>query len=328
MPADIPKPPFDPEVAPLLDAIPPGGIPPEGIPALRKIQEDLGTVQNALGDEPFTHEEHTTNGPNGPVTLSVFHPEGAAQGSLPALFYMHSGGMICGNRFTGLRNFLLHGKAAGAIVISVEYRLAPEFPFPAGMEDCYAGLSWVGANLSALGIDPARLMVAGQSAGGNLAVAMAILARDRQGPRLCAQLLDCGMYDDRMANLSSRQYANEGTWPQTSNETSLSANLGQYGAKATGVNPLAAVIRVKDQDLRGLPPAFITVGGAETFRDENLEMAQKFWAAGVQAELHVWPGGYHCFDMMMPDADISKKSLATKTEWVKKVFGSKTAAKL
>lgn len=327
MPANIPKPPYDPELAPLLNAFPPGDLTTEAIPALRKAQDEAATLENILAGEPFTHKELTIPGPNGPVTLSIFHPKDGQQTSStrPAIYHMHSGGMICGNRSTGFKDCLRWGRATGAICIAVEYRLAPEHMFPVGVEDCYAGLQWVGAHLGELGIDPRRLLVAGQSAGGNLATCVAIMARDRGGPKICGQLLDCAMLDDRQETNSSKQFVGEGTWSRGSNEMAWAANLGPN--RATRDLPRYAVA-AREKDLSGLPPAFICVGSSEVFRDEDVAYAQRLWAAGVQAELHVWPGGYHCFDMLMPDAAVSKASIDTRVAWVKKIFEKPSSTKL
>lgn len=322
---DVPKPPFDPELAPALP--PPGDITPEAIEPLRKVQNELGTLEIALAGEPFTHQERTVPSPGGPVTLSIFTPkdDGYPPGKpRPAIYHMHSGGTICGNRFTFVKEPLHWAKVAGAICISVEYRLAPENPYPAALDDCWAGVKWVAAHASELGIDPERLLVTGQSAGANLAAAVAILARDSKGPKLCGQLLDCGMFDDRMTTPSINQFVSEGTWTRGSNVTAWNAILAGKAGR-DDVSHLAAVSRATD--LAGLPPAFVSVGSAEGFRDEDVDFAKKLWVAGVQTELHVWPGAYHCFDSIVPDAAVSKASIAAKTAWVRKMFGE-PAAKL
>jgi len=312
------KPAYDPELAVVLEAFPAGDITPESIPALRKMQNDAANLEITLsGNEPFTHQEKTFTGPNGPVTISLFYPKNKATTPRPAIYHMHSGGMICGNRFTFFKDPLRWSKAAGAVAITVEYRLAPENPFPAGLNDCYAGLQYVAEHAAELGLDADRLMVSGQSAGANLAAAVAIMARDRKGPKLCGMLLDCGMYDDRGKTASINQYVKDGTWTRGSNETAWTAILGSQVGK-TNVDPLAAVAR--QTNLGDLPPAYLSVGSAEGFRDENVELAKKIWAAGGQAEVHVWPGGYHCFDMLAPDAAISKACIQAKVDWARKTL--------
>lgn len=328
MPTNIPKPPYEPEFAAFLDILPgPKDFPPELIPALREAQNAAATLESTLAGESFTHEERSVPGPHGPVTLSIFRPTGVAPAltGSPAIYYSHSGGMICGNRFTGFKEVLQWGKAAGALCITVEYRLAPEHAFPVPLDDCYAGLTWIGENLAELGIDPDFLMLAGQSAGGNLAAAMTVLARDRNGPKICAQLLDSPMIDDRMETNSSRQFVGEGSWSRGSNVTAWTSYLGASSGKSD-VSPLAAPSRITNA--AGLPPAFICAGSAELFRDESIAYAQKLWAAGVQVELHIWQGGFHMFDYLVPDHPVSKASIETRVAWATRSLRKQAQAKL
>lgn len=182
-------------------------------------------------------------------------------------------------------------------VVSVEYRLAPEAPHPGPVEDCYAGLVWTAANAAQLAIDPERIVIAGASAGGGLSAAVALMARDRNGPTPCGQLLIYPMLDDRNDTLSSMQMAGIGVWDRTSNDTGWTALLGDARG-GPDVSPYAAPARAAD--LSGLPPTFVDVGSAETFRDEDIAYASRIWAAGGRAELHVWPGCFHGFDALAP----------------------------
>lgn len=326
----IPKPPYEPEFAAFLDALPgPKDILPDAIPALREALNAGSTLETTLsGDEPFTHQERTVPGPHGPVTLSIFHPNtpSSRRSGSPAIYYTHSGGVISANRFMGFKDVLSWGRDVAAVCVTVEYRLAPEHPFPIPLDDCYAGLEWVWRHVAELGIDPDRLMLAGQSAGGNLATAMAMMARDRDdGPRICAQLLDSPMLDDRMETVSARQFVGEGSWSRGSNETAWAAYLGD-AVGTDGLSPLAAPARATD--LSRLPPAFICAGSAELFRDESVEYAHKLWAAGVQAELHIWPGGFHLFDLLVPEHPISKASIEARRAWVRKMLAKPVEGKL
>ncbi|KAF7552182.1 hypothetical protein G7Z17_g4500 [Cylindrodendrum hubeiense] len=328
MPANIPKPPYEPEFAAFLDVLQfPKDIPPELIPALRDAQNAAATLESTLAGESFTHEERSVPGPHGPVILSIFRPTGVAssRSRSPGIYYSHSGGMICGNRFTGFKEVLRWGKEVGAVCITVEYRLSPEHAFPVPLDDCYAGLTWIGEHLAELGIDPDYLMLAGQSAGGGLATAMTVLARDRNGPKICAQLLDSPMLDDRMETNSSLQFVGEGSWSRGSNVTAWTAYLGASAGKSD-VSPLAAPARIIDA--AGLPPAFINAGSAELFRDESIAYAQKLWAAGVQVELHIWQGGFHLFDFLVPDHPGSQASIETRAAWVRRALAKPVEAKL
>jgi acetyl esterase/lipase len=205
-----------------------------------------------------------------------------------------------------------------AVCVSIEYRLAPEYPGNVALEECYTGLKWMGENLDRLGIDPSRVMIAGQSAGGGLAAGVALLVRDKGGPALCAQLLMCPQLDDRNNTVSSRQFKDKGIWSGEANVLGWECTLpekGDSGEVSIYVAPARAT------DLSGLPPAYIDVGSAEVFRDEDVGYALKLWECGVQTELHVWPGGFHVFELMVPTAELSRKAVKTRTEWVQKILG-------
>ena len=226
--------------------------------------------------------------------------------------------MIIGdNRGGGFPGALAHAEKLGAAVVSVEYRLAPETPHPGPVEDCYAGLIWTVEHADELGIDPARVIVGGASAGGGLAAAVALLARDRGGPALLAQMLLCPMLDDRNETPSSYQMAGIGIWDRGANEVGWTALLGAARG-GPDVSPYAAPARATD--LSGLPPAFIDVGSAETFRDEDVAYATGIWQAGGRAELHVWPGGFHGFTGMVPDAAISQAATAAQQAWLQRIL--------
>ncbi|KXJ87418.1 alpha/beta hydrolase fold protein [Microdochium bolleyi] len=295
------------------------------------MQNDAATLQGALEGQPFLHSERLVKGPHGDVPISIFTPKTTAattNTSRPAIFFIHSGGMICGNRFTFVKDALRWAAATNALLITVEYRQAPEHPFPVPHNDCWAALKWTSQNASSLGFDPARLLVAGQSAGGNLAATMALRAREGKdgAVSLAGLLIDSGMLDDRMATSSMNQYDKTGTWTRGSNITAWNAYLDGSsrnprlrGSKT--VSQYAAPARAID--LSGLPSTFICVGSAEGFRDESIEFASRLYAAGGDVELHVWPGGYHCFDLLLPDAEVSKRATAAKTAWVEKLFARK-----
>eukprot|EP00644_Phytophthora_capsici_P006207 jgi/Phyca11/549370/estExt2_Genewise1Plus.C_PHYCAscaffold_320166 len=211
--------------------------------------------------------------------------------------------MISGNRFSGLVAFLQYLDTCNAILISPEYRLAPEHPAPIPFEDAYAAFKWTGENISNLCIDPDRLLLAGTSGGGAICAGVTLLARERGGPKVCGQLLVAPMLDDRTNSVSASQFEDErGLWSSRSNRFAWSCVLG----RAT--------------HLSGLPLTFLEVGSAEVCRDEIVAYASKLWENGVQAELHVWPGGWHNFAARAPDADVSKKALHTRHQWVEKLL--------
>jgi acetyl esterase/lipase len=234
-----------------------------------------------------------------------------------ALCNIHSGGMVAGDNRTGIALLLDWAEDLGAAVISVEYRLAPETPHPGPVEDCYAGLAWTAGHAQELGIDPGRIVVVGGSAGGGLAAAVALLARDRGGPALAGQMLMIPMLDDRNDTPSAVQMAGAGVWDRADNEVGWTALLGAARG-GPDVSPYAAPARASD--LSGLPPAFIDVGSAETFRDEAVTYASRIWQAGGVAELHVWPGGFHGFMNLSPQAAVSRDAAAAELKWLRRIL--------
>lgn len=290
------------------------------IPELRQSMDMMPapTAEQLSRDGAFEVEDRVVPGPAGApdITLLVCRPAGATT-PLPALYHIHGGGMVFGNRMVGVDVLLDWALELNLAVVSVEYRLAPEHPHPAPAEDCYAGLAWTAGHAGELGIDPDRILVAGGSAGGGLAAAVALMARDRGGPALIGQLLLCPMLDDRNDTPSSLQMAGLGIWDHAANEVGWTALLGEARG-GPDVSPYAAPARATD--LSGLPPAFIDVGSAETFRDEDVAYATRIWQAGGQAELHVWPGGFHGFDMMVPHAAISRDAAAARLRWLRRLL--------
>ncbi|MFE7392363.1 alpha/beta hydrolase [Streptomyces sp. NPDC057582] len=253
----------------------------------------------------------------GEVVLVSARPAGAG-GPLPLLYYLHGGGMIMGNAWSVLPR-LLHELALplGLAVISVEYRLAPQTPYPGPLEDCWTGLVWATRHAVDLGLDPNRVIIGGKSAGAGLAAALALLTRDRGGPQPIGQLLLSPMLDDRNNTYSSHQMAGHDTWDRTSNATAWQALLGdRYGAD--DLPPYAAPARATD--LTGLPSAYLEVGAAETFRDEVVAYADMIWQAGGSAELHVWPGACHGFDTLAPHAAISHDARNARTRWLRRLL--------
>jgi acetyl esterase/lipase len=249
-------------------------------------------------------EDVTVPGPSGDpdVAMRIYRPTTTTD-LVPGLYWMHGGGMMIGSM--DMDDTLLVGavEKLGIAIVSVEYRLAPEHPDPAPIEDCYAGLAWTSAHASDYGINADRIAVGGPSAGGGLAAGTALLARDRGGPQLAYQLLLEPMLDDRSLTPSSTQYDGGTVWDRKDNAQGWSSLLGDR-AGGDSVSPYAAPARATD--LSGLPPTFIDVGEVETFRDECIEYARRLFAAGVPTELHVYPGAFHGFDLMAPNSAISR----------------------
>ncbi|MFI7541666.1 alpha/beta hydrolase [Actinoplanes sp. NPDC049599] len=319
---ELTPPPFDPELGAALPAITellPAALTADLIPALRSAGP-LGspTDDDLRRDGRFTVTQRQVPGLDGDpdISLLILTPT-AATGTLGCVYFTHGGGMIIGDNRTGVLEALDWAEELGLVVVSVEYRLAPETPHPGPVNDCYAGLLWTAGHAAELGYEPGRLIVAGGSAGGGLAAALALMARDRGGPALAGQLLIYPMLDDRNDTFSSRQMAGRGIWDATANNTGWTALLGEARG-GPDVSPYAAPARATD--LSGLPPTFIDVGSAETFRDEDVAYASRIWAAGGRAELHVWPGCFHGFDATVPQAAISQEARAARVRWLHRVL--------
>jgi len=277
-------------------------------------------VEQIVGDRPVTVEDRAVPGPPGApdVVVTVVRPrEGVS--AAPAFYSIHGGGMVLGNRYFGIDGLIDDVLRFGAVGVTVEYRLAPEHPAPAAVEDCYAGLVWLAEHADELGVDRDRVVVTGASAGGGLSAGVALLARDRGGPAIAGQGLICPMLDDRNVSVSTRQYDGLGAWDRNNNDTAWNAILGPLRG-TDEVSPYAAPARMAD--LSGLPPAFIDVGAAEIFRDEATEYALRIWATGGQAELHVWAGGYHGFTGFSPGAEVSRAAAAARLSWLRRILRS------
>jgi acetyl esterase/lipase len=317
-----PPPPYDPECGAVLAGLPP--FPPltaETIVHMRQgVTEFMPqpTNEDLSRGGAFTVEELVVPGPERApdISLIVCRPADSV-GPVPVLYHTHGGGMIIGTARDGLVEALDLAAPLGAAVVSVEYRLAPETPHPGPIEDCYAGLAWTADNSAELGIDPDRIVLIGGSAGGGLAAALGLLARDRRGPALFGQLLMYPMLDDRNDTGSAQQMAVGRTWNRSDNEVGWTALLGAARG-GPDVSPYAAPARA--EDLSGLPPTFIEVGSADTFRDEDVDYAARIWQAGGVAELHVWPGGFHGYEGMAPHAKISKATVAARADWLRRLL--------
>jgi len=310
------QPPFDPEVAAVLANFAeqtPTVITAEMIPALRPTLASGGIPAELLAEGNVTRRDITFSGYEGAETVMSVFARGDHTGAAAGIYFIHGGGMIAGDRFGAMSRALPWVVEHDIVVVTVEYRLAPEFPDPYPVEDCYAGLVWTAEHSAELGIDPHRLIVAGASAGGGLAAGTALLARDRGGPELAAQLLICPMLDDRDGTVSARQYEDAGTWVRSNNVMGWTALLGARRG-TDEVSVYAAPARATE--LAGLPPAYIDCGSAEVFRDEDVGYATALWAAGVQAELHVWPGGFHGFDVAAPHSALARACTAARNAWV------------
>jgi acetyl esterase/lipase len=241
-----------------------------------------------------TVTRHTVSGRDGhpPVDVLVYEPTGRQRPS-GALLWIHGGGFVLGDPVSYHDVCSRYASELGVTVVSVDYRLAPEHPFPAGLEDCYTGLRWLDDHAEELGVDPGRIAVGGDSAGGGLAATLAQLAHDRAEVEVCFQLLIYPMLDDRTTLRTDHAGTGDFVWTPASNRFGWTAYLGHPPA-AEEDRPYAAGAR--RADLRGLPPAWIGVGDLDLFHAEDVAYAERLRQAGVPCELHVAPGMYHGAD--------------------------------
>ena len=304
---------LDPEIREALAALPRmNGFSFEELPAMREGRAALLAAMEL--SDAVERQDYVVAGPEGApeVTVRVHRPKGV-EGALPAIYWMHGGGYVLGSYEMDDLRFDKWCPLLGCVGVSVEYRLAPETPYPGPLEDCYAGLRWVHENAEMLGIDRSRLGIGGASAGAGLAAGLALLARDRGEVPLAFQLLIYPMIDDRLTSVSSGWEVP--IWPPASNRQGWKAYLGELsGGDVPGY---AAASRA--EDVSGLPQALIVVGALDGFLDEDVEYAQRLNHAGVPCELHVFPGGPHGFDALLPGTALAREARGVMERWLKRV---------
>jgi acetyl esterase/lipase len=293
---------YDPELADFV----------EGLPAsiMRSVARDglldmIRPLNEQVDLTGVTVTDHEVPGPEGSpnVPVRVYAPSVPAPvGGRPAFLDIHGGGFILGSID------MEHGVAAAmarrldAVIAVPEYRLAPEHPFPAGLEDCYAALQWVHASAAELGVDTARVAIGGQSAGGGLSAGLALLARDRGGPAVCFQFLGIPELDHRLETTSMRTFVDTPMWHRGNAIKSWEWYLA---GDHTNVSPYASPSIA--EDLAGLPPAYVTTMEFDPLRDEGILYALRLLEAGVQVELHSYPGTFHG-SSLIPGAEVSRRA--------------------
>jgi acetyl esterase/lipase len=308
----------DPALRPLLEMLPTEVLSDETLAEMRAREVQLPPADPC----GVVLEQVTVPGPPGApaVELHLYRPESAG-GSLPCIYHVHGGGFV-GGAAKDFESFLRPMVAElGCMLVSVDYRLAPETRFPGAIEDCYAGLAWLHAHAAEIGADIGTLGVMGESAGGGLAAALALLARDRGEYRFAFQHLIYPMIDDRTCLADPHPFAGEFIWTPNNNRFGWAALLGQDPG-SDGVSPYAAAARA--EDLAGLPPAYIATGALDLFAEENLEYARRLMRAGVPVELHLYPGAFHAFDMF-PVAPVSDQANADRIAALKRALHGSAA---
>ncbi len=302
---------YDPDVQAALEAGPRFGV--VNAATLEKMRADrtLSNEQVPLSDA-VSRTDITVPGPSDApdIRLRVHRPRDA-EGTLPCLYWMHGGGYVMGSPEQDDLRFDRWCQRFGMMGVAVQYRLAPEHPYPAPIEDCYAGLKWVKEHGSEVGIDTARIGIGGPSGGGGLAAALALVVRDRGEFDIAYQMLIYPMIDDTRTSVTANWKVP--VWSPESNEFGWRSYLGEL-FDSPDVPAHAAPSRA--QDLSGLPPTYVMVGTLDGFADEDITYAQRLNQAGVPVELHVYAGAPHGFEGFAPTASVSRQARRDINNWL------------
>lgn len=292
----------DPDLRPLLDAVPTVALSTDNLAAIRA-QSRLPIPQPDSAGAAVEMSIRLIPGPSGApdVKVIVYRPPDLDRAA-PCVLHLHGGGFVMGSAAAIEGPHRMVAAALGCVIVTVDYRLAPETVFPGAVEDAYAALAWVMANAEELGVDPARVGVAGESAGGGLAAALALLARDRGEYAIAFQHLTYPMLDDRTCTAADpHPHTGAFIWTAHNNRFGWASLLGAEPG-GPDVSPYAAPARAAE--LSGLPPTYIATGGLDLFLEEDIDYARRLMRGGVPVELHVYPGGFHAFDLS-PTAEVA-----------------------
>lgn len=311
-----PQPYFDPEIKAAFDKAPTLGTVDartiEKVRANRLLLNERVPLSDEVERANMTVPGPDGESPNSESTVRLrVHRRAGHEGLVPGLFWIHGGGFVLGAPEQDDLRFDRWCQRFDLVGVATQYRLAPEHPYPAGLEDCYAGLKWLKENGAEIGVDTTRVGIGGPSGGGGLAAALALLVRDRGEFEIDYQLLIYPMIDDTRTNVTAGW--DVPVWNTASNHFGWSAYLGDL-FETDDIPPYAAAARA--EDLSGLPPTYIMVGSLDAFADEDIDYAKRLNHAGVPVELHVYPGAPHGFEGFAPKAAISRQSRRDLNEWL------------
>jgi acetyl esterase/lipase len=310
----------DPQLLAALDLFQPLDTDPATLPATRAIFRAMAPPLRSYRRRSVSIEALAVPGPEGApdVPVLLYRPR-RARGLLPVFLHIHGGGYILGSAAASGPECVATAHALGCLVVSVDYRLAPETPAPGAVEDCHAVLAWLHREAASLGIDAARIAVGGESAGGGLAAAVCLLARDRGGHAICFQRLVYPMLDDRTCMRGpANAHVGQFVWTPDYNRFAWSCYLGAAPG-GEDISPYAAPARASD--LSGLPPAYLDVGALDLFLAEDLDYGARLAAAGVPVELHVYPGAYHAFEASFA-SDVAVRAQAERLRALRRAFSA------
>jgi len=310
--------PIAPELKPAARAMLSAGMPPITAATLRQHPADFGAPKIELLPDVDVREHQVPAAGSLPA-VTVFALNADPARSRPAILHVHGGGFIVGSARTELRYLQETARTLDCVIVTVEYRLAPETTYTGSTEDTYAGLKWLHDHAGELGADRARIAVMGESAGGGHAAILAIKARDRGEIPLAFQALVYPMLDDRTGSSGPipPQIATVG-WSPPENRFGWQSFLGM---KPGGPHVPVDVVPARLQDLSGLPPAWIGVGGVDLFANEDIEYARRLTRTGVPTELLVIPGAFHGFDRVAPDTSLAQRFTKAKLNALRRAFG-------
>jgi acetyl esterase len=312
---------IDPELAPLVDMLPSDMGLEDPVAAREGFEAMLEGLNREVPPELGVRiEDRSVPGweDDPEVPVRIYRPKEAAAGPVPGILMIHGGGFVVGNIDTEHVGAATLAANVGALVVSVEYRLAPESAYPAAVHDCFAALRFLHDDAPALGVDRARIALVGTSAGGGLSAATALLARDRGGPAVCFQMLHIPELDDRLETRSMLTFVDSPVWNRPLAEKSWQYYLGDL-AGSDDVPPYAAPSRA--DDLSGLPPAYVSTAENDPLRDEGILYALRMLQAGVSVELHQFPGTFHGSAMVVT-AEVSRRAQEESTRVLRRVLGT------
>jgi len=292
---------------------------PQGLAGIEDIAERRqchAELAATVGRRPMPEDvevgDHLVDG----LLLRTYRSAGSDRPA-PCVYYLHGGGLVSGSVAGDDGKAAALAQDTGAVVVSVDYRLAPEHRYPAALDDCVRGLTWLAGEAEVLGIDAGRIAVHGSSAGGGLAAAAALRVRDDGGPAIALLMLISPMLDDRTSSPSTHANTGFGAWSREANVQAWQAYLGPDTDR---VPSYAAPARA--QDLSGLPPVFVDTGDLDLFRDETLELASRLMWSGVPVELHVHPGAIHGGESIAPEAALSVRARTLRVEALRRALAT------
>ena len=290
--------------------------PPGSVEELQQLRANGRQVPPPSPDIPL--KARRIQGPKGAPQLTVWLVNAGAPGARPGILHMHGGGYVLGSAENNLSLLQPLARELDCVIVSVEYRLAPETQASGSVEDNYAALKWLHANAAELGVDPGRIAVMGESAGGGHAALLAQTARARGEVPVLLQVLMSPMLDDRTG--SSRpvpDHIGQLVWTREWNRYGWGALLG---VEPGGTAVPAAAVPARTENLAGLPPAFIAIGGIDLFVEEAMDYARRLTAAGVATALLVIPGAYHGFDFIAADTGLARSYNGARTAALRRAF--------